>query len=216
MEKQQINLSPAEQIAFWADKIRDYSATGLQYHTTVYDQERYEALQTVAMEMLAYATRQTIEEIEPLRSTVFAHISPMTAGAAAIIDDNDMILLMRRSDNGLWVMPGGALEVGETPAEGVVREAYEETGIRCKPIALSGIYDSRVWDNRRVQHLYKFTFLCEPLSKIRDVPSHEHETLGVRWFPKNDFPNDLYEGHRKRIEDAYKVRDGKSLPHFDY
>ncbi len=216
MTEKDFDLSPTEQITLWSDKIRDISAAGLTYHTTVYDQERYETLQTLAMEMLAFATAQTIDDLEPLRSTIFSHISPVNAGAAAIIDENGSILLMRRSDNGLWVMPGGALEVGETPAEGVVREAYEETGIRCEPVALSGIYDSRRWDHKRIRHLYKFTFLCRPLSKKQDKPSHEHETLDVRWFAQNDLPDDLYEGHRKRIEDAYKVREGKSLPHFDY
>ena len=216
MPKKFIDMSPLEQIAFWSDKIRDISATGLQYQTTVYDRERFEALQSMAIEMLAFATMQTIEELEPLRSTVFSRMSPIVAGAAAVIDEDGNILLMRRSDNGLWNMPGGMLEVGETPAEGVVRETYEETGVRCKPIALSGIYDSRIWDVGRTQHIYKFTFLCEPLSKDRDTPSHENETLDFGWFAKGDLPDNLYEGHRQRIQDAYKVRDENYQPHFDY
>jgi len=93
--------------------------------------------------MLALATGETWEQIEPLRATIFSKPTPVTGGDAAIIDDEGRILLIQRADNGLWAMPGGALEVGETPAEGVVREALEETGVHCQPIALVGVFDSR-------------------------------------------------------------------------
>jgi ADP-ribose pyrophosphatase YjhB (NUDIX family) len=91
-------------------------------------------------------------------------MSPVVAGVAAVIDTEGNILLMRRSDNQLWAMPGGQMEVGETPAEAVVRETVEETGIRCIPKALVGVYDSRIWDKGIPHHVYKFTFLCEPVS----------------------------------------------------
>jgi 8-oxo-dGTP pyrophosphatase MutT (NUDIX family) len=48
-----------------------------------------------------------------------------------VIDPQGRILLMQRTDDRKWAMPGGGLEVGETPAAGVVREAFEETGVRC-------------------------------------------------------------------------------------
>ena len=104
------------------------------------------------------------------------------AGTAAIIDDDGKILLMRRSDNRLWNMPGGILEVGETPAAGVVREALEETGVRCEPIALVGVYDNRMWETGVVQHLYKFTF-CASRSmkgKLREPASHADRNTGDR------------------------------------
>lgn len=45
-------------------------------------------------------------------------------------------------------MPGGGFRVGETPAEGPVREALEETGLKCEPVALVGVFDSRFQDPR--------------------------------------------------------------------
>jgi ADP-ribose pyrophosphatase YjhB (NUDIX family) len=155
-------LTASEQVALWADKLRDLSATGLCYASTIYDRERYETLQTMAMEMMALATTQSLDTLEPLRATFFSRPSPVVVGTAAVIDSEGMLLLMRRTDNGLWGMPGGGIEVGETAAAAAVRETYEETGVRCEPTALIGIYDSRLWDVDRTHHYCKFTFLCSP------------------------------------------------------
>ncbi len=108
------------------------------------------------------------------------------------------------------------MEVGETPAAAVVRETFEETGIRCVPKALSGIYDSRIWDTGNSQQVYKFTFLCKPVSDQVESPSHANETLEVRWFAENNLPEDLYVGHVKRVQDAYQVWKGNGQAHFDW
>ena len=209
------DLSPSEKIALWADKIRDLSAAGLNYSENIYDKTRYEELQQLAIEMLAFATAQPIESIMPLKETFFSRMSPVVAGAAAVINKEGKILLMRRSDNQLWVMPGGQMEVGESPAEAVVRETFEETGIRCTAKALSGIYDSRLWDKGRNQHVYKFTFLCEPVTEQAEMPSHSNETLEIGWFDEDKLPDDLYNGHVKRINDAYQIWKGNGQVHFD-
>ncbi|MFT3895880.1 MAG: NUDIX domain-containing protein [Anaerolineales bacterium] len=136
-----------------------------------------------------------------MKSTIFSRMSPVVAGAAAVIDKAGNILLMRRTDNQLWSMPAGQMEVGETPAEAVVRETWEETGVRCIPKALVGVYDSRRWDRGMLHHVYKFTFLCEPLEGQIPEPFDPHETLETGWFAEADLPADLQEGHRKRIAD---------------
>ena len=209
-------MFPAEKIAFWADKLRDLSATGLEYANNSYDKTRYEIIQSMAMEMLAFATVRPLETLIPLKSTIFSRMSPVVAGSAAVIDKEGNILLMRRSDNHLWAMPAGQMEVGETPAEAVVRETYEETGVRCIPKALVGVYDSRLWDKGSAHHVYKFTFSCEPLDVQNNGPFDTHETLEIGWFAENNLPNDLYEGHYQRISDSYKVRNGNSQAHFDW
>ena len=208
-------IPPAEQIALWADKLRDLSAAGLEYSNNSYDTTRYEVIQSLAMEMLAYSLGQSLEVLEPLRSTIFSRMSPVVAGAAAVIDKDGSILLMRRADNRLWSMPAGQMEVGETPAEAVVRETLEETGIRCTPKALVGVYDSRRWDGGMLHHVYKFTFLCEPLEIQNPVPFDPHETLEIGWFAESELPAELQKGHDKRIRDAFKVRGGYCSAYFD-
>lgn len=57
-----------------------------------------------------------------------------------VANDADEILLMRRSDNDNWTLPGGAIDIGESVAQAAVRETREETGIGCEVTGLAGIY----------------------------------------------------------------------------
>src|SRR5688572_19907774 len=138
------SITPAQQLALWADTLRDHAAMGLRFAANIYERDRWTQIQSLAMEMLARATGDTLETLEPLRATVFSHATPFVVGDAAIIDDVGRMLLIQRSDNHEWAMPGGAFEVGETPAQGAVREALEETGVYCEPVTLTGVFDSRL------------------------------------------------------------------------
>lgn len=209
-------MTPAQRIALWADKLRDMAAAGLHYADNMYDAERYEALRTLAIEMLAFAVGEAPAEIEPLRATALTHITPFSCGDAAIIDDEGRILLIRRADNRRWAMPGGALEVGETPAEGAAREALEETGVRCEPVALVGVFDSRLCGSASRHHLYMFVFLCRPIPGAPRVePTHGHEVLEARWFAEDALPDDIDQGHVTRIPVAFRVWRGEQAAHFD-
>jgi ADP-ribose pyrophosphatase YjhB (NUDIX family) len=60
--------------------------------------------------------------------------------SAAIFDEQGRILLTRRTDNGQWCMPGGAVESGESVAEACEREVLEETGLHVRMKRLVGVY----------------------------------------------------------------------------
>ncbi len=210
-------MTSAQQIALWADKLRDISALGLMFCKNFHDREGFQQVQDVAMDMLSLATDEPFEQIEPLRAPVFERPTPFSVGDAAIIDDDGRILLIQRADNQKWAMPGGALTVGETPAEGVVREAFEETGVRCEPVTLVGIFDSRLCGTVSRHQLYQFLFLCKPLDggQTVETPSHAIEVLGSRWFAEHDLPDDLDPGHVSRIPEAFRVWRGDGRVYFD-
>lgn len=208
-------MEPSQQIALWADRLRDLSALGLEHSPNIYHRNHYRTVQDIAMAMLAFSTDRTLAQVEPLRGTIFSHPTPLTGGDAAVIDDEGRILLIQRSDNGKWAMPGGAMEVGETPAEGVQREALEETGIRCRAVAAVGVFDSRFCSTQSPHHLYRFVFLCEPLSREIETPTHASEVLKVDWFTEYSLPEDLDPGHRPLIPEAYRVWHGDRRVFFD-
>ncbi len=211
------DMTPAQQIALWADKLRDMSALGLLFSNSVYDRANYQTVQQIAMEMLALATARPVDEIEPLRMTMFSRPTPHCVGDAAIIDDAGKILLIRRADNQKWAMPGGGFAVGETPAQGAVREALEETGVRCKPIAFVGVHDSRLCGTISAFHMYQFCFLCQPVNagKPEQPATHVAEVLDARWFPENGLPEDVDPGHVSRIREAFRVWRGDGRAYFD-
>ncbi|GCE23677.1 NUDIX hydrolase N-terminal domain-containing protein [Dictyobacter kobayashii] len=143
MDKDGQTISLTQQLAQWADILRGQAAAGLHYASNIYEEERYQKIQTVALELFACATGQELTAVEPLRKTLFARSSPIPSCDAGVIDAEGRILLIRRADNGLWAMPGGGIDVGETPAQAAVREVLEETGVTCEPVALIAIHDSR-------------------------------------------------------------------------
>jgi len=57
-----------------------------------------------------------------------------------IENDGGEILLIERSDNGNWALPGGAIDLGESMSQAGVRETKEETGIDCEILNVIGIY----------------------------------------------------------------------------
>jgi ADP-ribose pyrophosphatase YjhB (NUDIX family) len=59
-----------------------------------------------------------------------------------VVNDQDEILMIRRTDNGNWAVPGGGMDLGESITDTAVRETREETGIICEITGLVGIYTS--------------------------------------------------------------------------
>jgi mutator protein MutT len=209
-------MTPAEQLALWADVLRDISAMGLRFTTNVHDRFAFQRVQNISMEMFGVVTGLSCETIEPLRTTIFSRPTPLVVGDAAVIDDDGQILLIRRADNGLWAMPGGAIEVGETPAEGVVREALEETGVRCRPTALVGVFDSRFCGATSSHQLCMFVFLCEPLEhEATGEPTHSIEVLETAWYAEDSLPEELDPSHVSRIPEAFRVWKGDGRTFFD-
>jgi|TARA_B100000315_G_scaffold253274_1_gene291758 ADP-ribose pyrophosphatase YjhB (NUDIX family) len=65
-------------------------------------------------------------------------------GAYGVVTGEDRILLCRISDQvpefaGVWTLPGGGLNFGEDPADGMVREVFEETGLTVRPLSVAGV-----------------------------------------------------------------------------
>ncbi len=64
----------------------------------------------------------------------------LSVGTIALIrDEAGRVLFQRRADDGRWGLPGGMIEPGEVPADALVREAWEETGLRVAPLRVAGV-----------------------------------------------------------------------------
>jgi len=90
-------------------------------------------------------------------------------GVGAIINDGARVVLVERGDEplrGMWSLPGGAVEVGETLAEAVKREVREETGLEVEPLSVAEIFERiiRDADGRPEYHYVLVDYLCRPVS----------------------------------------------------
>jgi 8-oxo-dGTP diphosphatase len=130
-------------------------------------------------------------------------------GVGAIVVGTQGVLLARRDKDpgtGLWSIPGGGVELGESQIESVVREVKEETGVDCEVIELVGTFDLITRDSIG---LVEFHFLLNHyLAKARTQKTHPENPDGeVRWFHPDALPSDmaspqieeLIRSHRNRI-----------------
>ena len=75
-----------------------------------------------------------------LRAAVGSALLVLPSVTGIIFDDRDRILLVCQAESGLWSAPGGAVDPDETPADAVVREVWEETGLYTAPVHILGVY----------------------------------------------------------------------------
>jgi ADP-ribose pyrophosphatase YjhB (NUDIX family) len=78
--------------------------------------------------------------VRRLRAAMGTELLVLPSVTGIIFDDENRILLVRQTESGLWSAPGGAVDPEEQPADAVVREVWEETGLHTKPQRLLGVY----------------------------------------------------------------------------
>jgi 8-oxo-dGTP diphosphatase len=129
-------------------------------------------------------------------------------GVGAVVIDQGKVLLVRRGQaplKGEWSLPGGALELGETLQQGVVREILEETGLVVIPIGIVDILDRITQDEESgcVQYHYVLIdFVCSVTGGKLNVGSDADE---ARWVhPDNLQEYQLQPVTARVIEKAFK------------
>lgn len=134
--------------------------------------------------------------------------------SAAVLDEQDRILLIQRDDDHRWISPGGGIESGETVTEACVREIFEETGLHSRVKRLLGIYSNvdhifEYPDGNRWQHIDLF-FLCDIVGgELRTTP----EALDAGFFDRDKLSKlDMHEVDRVRIlRDVFAAPEGVIL-----
>jgi ADP-ribose pyrophosphatase YjhB (NUDIX family) len=127
---------------------------------------------------------------------------------AVIYEDaaRQKILLVRRRDNAAWCLPGGALDAGESVAEGCVREIREETGLEAFVTELLGVYSTphcRIdYDDGRKVQIVALCFVAQIAGGTLDE-SVEMNEFG--YFSETEITTlEILETHRDRITDAFR------------
>jgi 8-oxo-dGTP pyrophosphatase MutT (NUDIX family) len=130
-----------------------------------------------------------------------------------VSNDAGEILLIRRTDNGNWAVPGGAIDLGESVAQAAVRETLEESGIQCAITGIVGIYsDPRhvilYTSNGEVRQEFSIVLTARPLS---GQPTPSCESSEVRWVTQSELSNyTMDRSMRIRIND-FLTRNGSPV-----
>ena len=127
----------------------------------------------------------------------------MKVGANVAVIHNNRVLLTKRNDFGVWCLPGGHVDSGETIAQAAVREVFEETGLKIRLDRLVGIYsipDAKAWVNLMI------SFAGTAVGGV--LQAQEDEVLEMAYFCVDEIPENLLWGHRQRIIDAFNGVNG--------
>ena len=105
-----------------------------------------------------------------------------------VVNDADEILMIRRSDNENWAVPGGAIDLGESMTEAAIRETKEESGIDCEITGLVGIYTDPkhiilYTSNNEARQEFSILLTARPTG---GTPTPSDESTEVRWVPPSE------------------------------
>ncbi|MFC3688934.1 NUDIX hydrolase [Aquipuribacter hungaricus] len=131
---------------------------------------------------------------------------------AAVLDDNGRLLLIHKTDNDLWALPGGGHEVGESISDTVVREVKEETGYDVEVTDLVGTYTNprhvMAYDDGEVRQQFSICFRARLVGGQLRTSS---ESKAVEWVEPEQLDKlSMHPSMRQRVADALRV-DGR--PH---
>ena len=123
----------------------------------------------------------------------------MAMGADCVVkNENGEVLLVKREDFRVWVVPGGSAERGESPAECAAREAWEETGIRVAVERLVGVYATN-------PDYLSFVYVGQAAGGTLILTD---ESVDVGFFALDALPPRLTAIHAERLSNALSVRNG--------
>ncbi len=124
-------------------------------------------------------------------------------------ENAEEILLMRRSDNGKWGLPGGYVEPGESVTKAVEREVFEETGFKIKVGALIGIYSdpkTQVIAYSNGDRVQAVNLCFKGTALEQGEPTTPEETLDIGFFPVTEMPEPFVPIHVVRVRDAVEQK----------
>jgi ADP-ribose pyrophosphatase YjhB (NUDIX family) len=128
---------------------------------------------------------------------------------AIVTDDEGRVLLIHKTDNNLWALPGGGHEIGESIADTVVREVKEETGYEVAVERVTGLYTNpghvMAYDDGEVRQQFSIAFRARLLG---GEPRTSSESKAVEWVGTRQLQQlDLHPSMRLRIQHALEDRD---------
>jgi len=175
----------------WSEALAAIARTGLAFSDVVYERERFEEVLNVAADIRERAGSAFDSEtlvggwLESVGSGVPGYVTPKVTVGAVVGNDEGEILLVQRAESGLWLYPTGWADVGYSPAEVVVKEVREETGIDCEVLRPIAILDGLRLGFTGIP-LYSLVFHCRMTGG--SLTPHPMECRDVGFFAEGDLP----------------------------
>jgi len=170
-----------------ARRLHALARTGLHFSSSEYDRERYVEIESIAAELLAGVDQVSLARLLELWSHDTGYVTPKVEVRGAIYQARKVLLVRERLD-GLWTLPGGWVDVNESPSQAVLKEIEQESGYRARVLKLAALYDRQ----REIHghgpllfHSWKAFFVCEIMG---GEARGSYETDAVGFFDLNALP----------------------------
>jgi ADP-ribose pyrophosphatase YjhB (NUDIX family) len=161
--------------------------TGLTFSQNHYDIERFNSLRSACVALLAKPG-----ELDPAALAQWIDLdkgypTPKLDVRALMLDEQQRILLVQERCDGLWTLPGGWCDIGNSPAEAVVREVKEEAGLDCEAVQLLALFDKHKHPHPpQLPHAHKAFFFCRVTGG--ELLLSTDETLDAGYFSIDALP----------------------------
>jgi ADP-ribose pyrophosphatase YjhB (NUDIX family) len=193
-----------------ANGLQVIGVTGLHYCRSGFDKERFEKILQASDRLKGILSGKPSVNYSHDFYDISNRQSPVI-GVEAAVFRNEEILLIKRSDSGLWAVPGGLADFGETLPEGALRELKEETGLMGKVVRLLGVFDLRLWQSMLNVQTHSLVF--EAAATGDPVTTDEATACG--FFSADKLPP-LTPGHVLRVPLLFKLKAREvPAPFFD-
>ncbi|MGY3868389.1 NUDIX hydrolase [Aeromonas crassostreae] len=174
-------------LAAFLEQVLATAQAGLTYSQDPFDIARFEALRNAAATLIASQSELAPEAIADWIALDNGYPTPKLDVRAFIQNDDGHLLLVQERSDGLWTLPGGWCDIGDSPAAAVVREVVEETGLACRAVQLLALFDKLKHPHPpQLPHAHKAFFLCEVTGGA--LLSETDETRGAAYFPIDALP----------------------------
>jgi ADP-ribose pyrophosphatase YjhB (NUDIX family) len=169
----------------WIQRLQTITQAGLTYARDPYDRERYEQLQALTAEIAAAGDEELTGSILELLRLEKGYATPKV-DVRAVVEQGGKLLFVREAQDGLWSLPGGWADLGESPREVAEREVREETGYAVRATKLLALYDRAKHEHPAdLWYSYKLFISCQLEG---GSPQASHETLEVGFFGPDELP----------------------------
>ncbi len=175
----------------WAESLAGIAQTGLGFTESLYEQERFQEILAVAADIRAHVSvgvdvdHQVTEWLDRVGEGTAGYVTPKITIGAVVGDDEGRLLLVKRADSGVWLYPTGWADIGYSPAEVVVKEVKEETGISCEVLRPIAVLDGRRRGFTRIP-LISLVFHCRMTGG--ELSPHPLECEDVGFFAEDSLP----------------------------
>ncbi|KHD84172.1 NUDIX hydrolase [Heyndrickxia ginsengihumi] len=142
--------------------------------------------------------------MEELRKIVGQRPLILVGSVVLIINEHDQVLLQQRTNPyGVWGLPGGLMELGESTEETAKREVFEETGLHVNDLSLINIYSGKEYfvQLNNGDQFYSVSAAYWTKTFTGTITVNKNEALNLQFFSFDHLPDRLVKSHFKMIND---------------